>query len=58
MNTNREIYKLECWSCKATVQLEAGPPDKPEQRTCPKCGAALDIRWRAVEVEVDHAEAV
>lgn len=52
MTRNREVYKLTCWACLRTVEIEAGPADEPEQRTCPRCGAELDIRWRTVEVEV------
>lgn len=41
-----EAYKLECHRCKATVEIPAGDPNRPEQVTCPRCGAVLAIEWR------------
>ena len=44
--TDIERYKLDCHSCRRTVELPAGDPRKPERLTCPRCGAALLITWR------------
>ena len=42
----RERYKLECFACDREVEIEAGPADRREVRTCPRCGAPLVLEWR------------
>jgi rRNA maturation endonuclease Nob1 len=42
-------WKLDCWKCNRTVELEAGPVNQPETRTCPHCGAELELRWRPTD---------
>ena len=41
---DHEVYVLDCYGCGRKLTIEAGQPS--EVRSCPHCGAVLDIDWR------------
>jgi hypothetical protein len=45
-----ELYKLDCYCCLRTVELPAGRVGAQESFSCPLCGAAIGIDWRAERI--------
>jgi uncharacterized paraquat-inducible protein A len=50
-----ELYKLTCHQCDAQVELPAGRADETECRNCPRCGADIEIAWRATRAGGESA---
>lgn len=45
--SDHERYKLTCHGCGRALEIPAGKANEPETRTCPHCGAKLELHWRA-----------
>jgi len=45
--TDRELYKLDCFTCGRTITMPANDGQKP----CPRCGAILQVEWNAERLQ-------